>query len=50
MNILNTNRKGDSTTKDFLKKSLVNPEYELEWIYGSHPRNSLKKPEFFKND
>ena len=48
MNILNTNRKGDSTTKDFLKKSLVNPEYELEWIYGSHPRNSLKKPEFLR--
>lgn len=47
MNILNTNRKGEST-KEFLKKSLVNKEYELEWIYGSHPRNSLKKEEFLK--
>ena len=50
MNILNTNRKGGpyESTKEFLKKSLVNPEYELEWIYGSHPRNSLKKPEFLR--
>ena len=47
MNILSTNRKGEST-KEFLKKSLVNPEYELEWIYGSHPRNSLKKEEFLR--
>ena len=47
MNILNTNRKGEST-KEFLKKSLVNKEYELEWIYGSHPRNSLKKEEFLR--
>ena len=47
MNILSTNRKGEST-KEFLKKSLVNSEYELEWIYGSHPRNSLKKPEFLR--
>ena len=50
MNILNTNRKGGpyESTKEFLKKSLVNSEYELEWIYGSHPRNSLKKEEFLK--
>ena len=50
MNILTTNRKGGpyENTKEFLKKSLVNPEYELEWIYGSHPRNSLKKPEFLQ--
>jgi hypothetical protein len=47
MNILSTNRKGEST-KEFLKKSLVNKEYELEWIYGSHPRNSLKKEEFLR--
>ena len=50
MNILTTNRKGGpyESTKEFLKKSLVNSEYELEWIYGSHPRNSLKKEEFLK--
>ena len=47
MNILSTNRKGEST-KEFLRKSLVNSEYELEWIYGSHPRNSLKKEEFLR--
>ena len=47
MNILSTNRKGE-TTKEFLRKSLVNKEYELEWIYGSHPRNSLKKEEFLR--
>ena len=41
MNILSTNRKGE-TTKEFLKKSLVNPDYELEWVYGSQG-NSLKK-------
>ena len=34
--------------KEFFRKSLVNSEYELEWIYGSHPRNSLKKSEFLK--
>lgn len=50
MNILNTNRKGGpyESTKEFLRKSLVNSEYELEWIYGSHPRNSLKKEEFLR--
>src|SRR6056300_252005 len=50
MNILRTNRKGGpfETTKEFLRKSLVNSEYELEWIYGSHPRNSLKKEEFLR--
>ena len=50
MNILTTNRKGGpyENTREFLKKSLVNSEYELEWIYGSHPRNSLKKPEFLR--
>ena len=50
MNILSTNRKGGpyESTKEFLKKSLVNKEYELEWIYGSHPRNSLKKEEFLR--
>ena len=50
MNILSTNRKGGpfETTKEFLRKSLVNSEYELEWIYGSHPRNSLRKEEFLR--
>ena len=50
MNILSTNRKGGpyESTKEFLKKSLVNPEYELEWIYGSHPRNILSKSEFLR--
>ena len=50
MNILATNRKGGpyENTREFLKKSLVNSQYELEWIYGSHPRNSLKKPEFLR--
>lgn len=50
MNILNTNRKGGphETIHDFFKKSLVNSEYELEWIYGSHPRNSLNKSEFLR--
>ena len=50
MNILTTNRKGGpyENTREFLKKSLVNSQYELEWIYGSHPRNSLKKPEFLR--
>ena len=50
MNILTTNRKGGpyESTKEFLKKSLVNSEYELEWIYGSHPRNSLNKEEFLR--
>lgn len=50
MNILSINRKGGpyESTKEFLKKSLVNKEYELEWIYGSHPRNSLKKEEFLR--
>ena len=50
MNILSTNRKGEpyESTKEFLRKSLVNSEYELEWIYGSHPRNSLRKEEFLR--
>ncbi len=48
MNILNTNRKGDSSIKEFLKKSLTNSDYELEWIYGSHPRNNLNKSEFLR--
>ena len=50
MNILTTNRKGGpyETIKDYMKKSLTNKDYELEWIYGSHPRNSLSKEEFLK--
>tara|TARA_B100000900_G_C20600692_1_gene725457 strand:+ start:2562 stop:6413 length:3852 start_codon:yes stop_codon:yes gene_type:complete len=53
MNILTTNRKSGTygniyEFKEFLKKSLVNSDYELEWIYGSHPRNSLNKSEFLR--
>lgn len=48
MNIFDTNRKGGpyESIKEFMKKSLVSKEYELEWIYGSHPRNILNKSEF----
>ena len=45
MNIFETNRKGGpyESLREFMKKSLVSKEYELEWIYGSNPRNILKK-------
>ena len=29
-----------------MKTSITSSEYELEWVYGSHPRNTLKKIEF----
>lgn len=50
MNIFETNRKGGpyESLKEFMKKSLVSKEYELEWIYGSHPRNILSKTEFLR--
>ena len=50
MNIFDTNRKGGpyESIKDFMKKALVSKEYELEWIYGSHPRNILNKSEFIR--
>ena len=50
MNIFDTNRKGGpyESIKEFMKKSLVSKEYELEWIYGSHPRNILNKSEFIR--
>ena len=50
MNIFETNRKGGpyESLKEFMKKSLVSKEYELEWIYGSNPRNILKKSEFIR--
>ena len=50
MNILDTNRKGKpyETIQQFMKKSITTSDLELEWIYGSHPRNSLKKSEFLK--
>lgn len=50
MNIFETNRKGGpyESIKEFMKKSLVSKEYELEWIYGSNPRNILKKSEFIR--
>ena len=50
MNIFDTNRKGGpyESIKEYMKKSLVNKEYELEWIYGSHPRNILNKSEFLR--
>ena len=48
MNILTTNRKGGpyETIEHYMKTSITSSEYELEWIYGSHPRNTLKKIEF----
>ena len=48
MNILTTNRKGgpSETIEQFMKRSIVSSAYELEWIYGSHPRNALLKSEF----
>tara|TARA_B110000285_G_scaffold228956_1_gene292843 strand:+ start:606 stop:4493 length:3888 start_codon:yes stop_codon:yes gene_type:complete len=48
MDILATNRKGgpSETTAQFMKRALVSSDYELEWIYGSHPRNPLLKSEF----
>ena len=50
MNIFETNKKGGpyESLKEFMKKSLVSKEYELEWIYGSHPRNILSKTEFIR--
>ena len=50
MNILTTNKKGgpSETIQQYMKKSLTSTELELEWIYGSHPRNTLSKPEFLK--
>ena len=50
MNILERNRKGGpyETLKDYMKKSITSTEYELELIYGSHPRNTLTKMEFLK--
>ena len=50
MDILDTNRKGGpyETIQQFMKKSITTSDIELEWIYGSHPRNILKKPEFLK--
>ena len=50
MNIFETNRKRGpyENIKEFMKKSLVSKEYELKWIYGSHPRNILNKSEFIR--
>ena len=50
MNILTTNRKGGpyETIDHYMKKAVTSTEYELEWVYGSHPRNTLKKLEFLK--
>lgn len=50
MNIFENNHKGGpyETIKDYMKRSLLSKEYELELIYGSHPRNTLKKIEFLK--
>ena len=50
MDILDTNRKGGpyETIQQFMKKSITTSDIELEWIYGSHPRNILNKPEFLK--
>ena len=48
MNILTTNRKVGpyETIEHYMKTALTSSEYELELIYGSHPRNTLKKIEF----
>jgi hypothetical protein len=50
MNILTTNRKSGpyETINDYLKKSLTSSEYELELVYGSHPKNKLTKTEFIR--
>jgi len=50
MNILDTNRKGGpyETIQQFMRKSITTSDLELELIYGSHPRNTLKKPDFLK--
>ena len=50
MNILTTNRKGGpyETIEHYMKTALTSSEYELELIYGSHPRNTLKKIEFIR--
>ena len=50
MNILTTNRKGapSETIKQFMKRAIVSSDNELEWIYGSHPRNTLTKSQFLK--
>ena len=36
MNILDTNHKGGpyENIKEYMKRALVDPSYELEWIYG----------------
>lgn len=50
MNILDTNRKGGpyESIDQYMKKALTSNTCELEWIYGSHPRNSLNKTEFLR--
>ena len=50
MNILTTNRKGDpyETIEQYMANALTSTDCELEWVYGSHPRNTLSKPEFLK--
>jgi len=48
MNILDTNHKGGpyENIKEYMKRALVDPSYELEWIYGSRPRSTLQKVDF----
>ena len=50
MNILTTNRKGGlyENIDQYMKRALVSNECELEWIFGSHPRNTLSKDEFLR--
>ena len=50
MNILDTNRKGGpyESIDQYMNKALTSNTCELEWIYGSHPRNSLNKTEFLR--
>lgn len=50
MNILTTNRKEQpyGTIDQYMKRALTSTSCELEWIYGSHPRNTLSKKEFLR--
>ena len=50
MNILTTNRKGGpyESIDQYMKRALTSSDCELEWIFGSHPRNTLSKKEFLR--
>tara|TARA_B110000208_G_C11794438_1_gene438937 strand:+ start:481 stop:4398 length:3918 start_codon:yes stop_codon:yes gene_type:complete len=48
MNILDTNHKGGpyENIKEYMKRALIDSTYELEWVYGSRPRDTLQKVDF----